>query len=318
MGSFEIIRGWEKFQGLPICYTILKMSSLRLLLCVLLLLLPGSVRAEPNPKLFFRPNYSPDSPRQFIVPPLASLLLPGTDQWLEGQFGHATFYSTFGIGGLTLRIFADENVDNRYKDLGTQIYFTAGALSLYHSFRTAVYTRRPYKEFDFLQIDERPTDLLFSPFHSRYLERLTTWIPLLTAAGIFFLVDFEPTGGDGGSVSFSDLSYASGIGLTTGVAEEAVFRGWVLPVAMHYTQSKPGAILISSAAFSLAHGLRFRHFVTSMLFGLYAGWLTQHNDWAIGEAIFIHSWWDVMAFLADYANHREHAVLRLPVLHLQF
>ncbi|MFM8314708.1 MAG: lysostaphin resistance A-like protein, partial [Deltaproteobacteria bacterium] len=164
---------------------------------------------------------------------------------------------------------------------------------------------------------EKPTDLLQAPINFSYLERWTTILPLALGAGAFF---FVTPGKSSGPVqaNLDDVFYAGSVGYMTGIGEEAMFRGWLLPVLYNWSGDQKITLGLSAIVFALAHGLKVRHFVTAFFFGLYSGWLTQENNWSIGEVTFIHSWWDIMAFAADYINRREHAFLRLPTVSFSF
>jgi membrane protease YdiL (CAAX protease family) len=270
-------------------------------------------------KPYFEPPNEDMTPRAFIVPPLLSFLVPGADQWVEGQLKPAALYTGGGMAGaLLLSQAKGVTADNRYRDLAWQVYFTAGSLSLYHSFRTALTTRIPKGEFTFMGSSaEKPSDLLEAPIDFNYLGRWTTLLPLSVAAGVFFFM--TPSKADESTnASLNDVFYASSVGYMTGIGEEAVFRGFVLPLMYYYTENQKLTLGLSSIIFALSHGFKVSHFVTAFFFGLYSGWLTQENNWSIGEVTFIHTWWDVMAFMADYTNHRKHAFLRLPTISIRF
>lgn len=268
---------------------------------------------------YFEPPNQDMTPRAFIIPPLLSFIFPGADQWVEGQLKPAALYTAGGLTGAILLTQAKTTTpDNRYKDFAWQVYFTAGSLSLYHSFRTALTTRIPQGEFTFMSsTPEKPSELLEAPIDLSYLGRWTTLLPLALGAGAFFFV--TPSKSDeASSASLDDAFYASSVGYMTGVGEEAIFRGFVLPLMYYYTEDQKLTLGLSSIIFALSHGLKLGHFVTAFFFGLYSGWLTQRNNWSIGEVTFIHTWWDVMAFMADYTNNRKHAFLRLPTLTFNF
>jgi membrane protease YdiL (CAAX protease family) len=270
-------------------------------------------------KPYFYPPNEDMTPRRYLLPPLLSFVLPGADQWIEGQYKPAGLYSFGGLAGIILLSQAKSTTqDNRYRDFAWQSYFLAGGLSLYHSFRTAVTTRIPNGEFKFLgSITEKPSDLMMAPIDISYLQRWTTLVPLILAVGAFFYI--TPTRSDERSVaSLDDFFYSGSVGYMTGVGEEAVFRGYLLPVLYQYTESQKISLGVSSGIFALCHGLKVNHFVTAFFFGLYSGWLTQQNNWSLGEVTFIHTWWDVLAFVADYTNHRKHAFLKLPTISINF
>ena len=61
--------------------------------------------------------------------------------------------------------------------------------------------------------------------------------------------------------------------------------------------------------------------IAQLLLGYHLGYVSQKNNWTLGEAIFIHTWWDVIAFSTIYhykqAEPENEAVQRLkPVLWL--
>lgn len=277
---------------------------------------------EDRDQLELRPYFEPPNkdltPRNFIFPPLLSFAIPGFDQWVEGQYRPAGLYTGgAGLGALMLSQAKKTTPDNRYRDLAWSVYFTAGGLSLYHSFRTALTTRIPNGEFTFMSsTPEKPTELLEAPINFNYLGRWTTLVPLALGAGVFFMVTPNRSD-DTTAASLDDAFYSGSVGYLTGVGEEAVFRGFLLPVLYQYTGDQKLTLGLSSLIFALSHGLKVSHFVTAFFFGLYSGWLVQENNWSIGEVTFIHSWWDVMAFVADYTNHRKHAFLKLPTLSIQ-
>ena len=280
---------------------------------------PGDEENEPRLKPFYEPPNEDLRPRNFIGPPLLSFLLPGFDQWAEGQTRYGALYTGVGFGGIILLSQSRKSaIDNRYRDFAWQVYFTAGSLSLYHSFRTALTTRIPNGDFSFMSsTPERPSELLEAPIDLSYLSRWTTVVPIGIAAGVFFFMTPSKSG-DSANGSLNDAFYASSVGYMTGVGEEAMFRGFVLPLMYYYTEDQKLTLGLSSLIFAMGHGFKVKHFVTAFFFGLYSGWLTQENNWSIGEVTFIHTWWDVMAFVADYTNHREHAFLRLPTISISF
>lgn len=266
---------------------------------------------------YYYPKSDPISERSVLLPPILSFFVPGLDQWIEGQFGPATGYTLGGVGGVLVHQTARPNIDNRYRDIGLQMYFTAGALSLFHSFRTAASSRKQKGEYRFLVNDEKPHELLMSPLRYKYLSRWTTILPLVAGAALYFFIS-PGTSNSEGSATFGDLAYASGISYMTGISEELLFRGYLMPVLYQETQNPFLSVAASGTAYAFAHGLRFNHFITALAFGLYAGSMVQAQDWNLGEMIFVHTWLDLMAFLGDYVARREPAFLRIPPIHFTF
>ncbi|MFM8316306.1 MAG: hypothetical protein ACKOA8_18670, partial [Deltaproteobacteria bacterium] len=199
--------------------------KLGLSLLLLLILWPLCTQAEPyeppeDRELELRPYFEPPNkdltPRNFLVPPLMSFLIPGSDQWVEGQMKPAALYTGGGaLGALLLTQAKKTTLDNRYRDFAWSIYFTAGGLSLYHSFHTALTTRMPGGEFTFMgSVPEKPTELLEAPINFSYLGRWTTLLPLSLAAGVFFFVT-PNTNAESTPANLDDAFYAGSVGYMT-------------------------------------------------------------------------------------------------------
>jgi membrane protease YdiL (CAAX protease family) len=92
------------------------------------------------------------------------------------------------------------------------------------------------------------------------------------------------------------MSYGAGVG------EETVFRGFLMPVARNLTGSDWIANGISSTVFAAAHiSSDYQYPVAQFLFGTYVAWLSQYRNWTLAEGIFIHTWWDTISILSEYA-----------------
>src|SRR5690606_29908267 len=117
--------------------------------------------------------------RNLYFPPLASLVFPSFDQWWEGQHAAAGVYLGAWVTGVTLMTQAQQAIsdsehdrlfdrDQKFRDYtdvkrqfayGAQLTLFAGEMSAYHSFRTAMKTRKQDGQFTFLTTDEDPGDL---------------------------------------------------------------------------------------------------------------------------------------------------------------
>ncbi len=266
-------------------------------------------------KVFFFPRSGDKYPRKFILPPLFSLLLPGSDQYWEKQWIPGLAYTAGGLSGLGLIMASRDSGDSRYKNFGFDVFLTSGSLSAYHSFRTAIISRKLQGEFTYVMQDEIPATLLFAPFDYHHLQEITTWAPLAAGFVLFMFLGERKTGG---TATLNDLFYAGTVSYMNAVGEEALFRGWVLPVMKHYIGVDSWSIGVTAGLSSIYHGMRFKHWVSALALGAYLGWLTQRNDYAIAQGIFIHTWWDVIAFMSDYAYNREQAFLSLPPVVITF
>lgn len=286
-----------------------------------------------QPKAFFTtwvPN--PEKRRNFILPPLASLLLPGFDQWWEGQHESAVFYSGVALLGANIGAHhrasrpnlkyepTSRNDGVRWNVWGFQVYQMMGGLSAYQSFRTAVKTRQKDGEFSFLKNEEGVEDVLAAPLRFRYFARPTTFIPLgLLAAGMFLIHD-ENYSPNWGQFSTTDGFFAAGYSYNAGTHEEALFRGWIMPTAMQYTDSPFWSNTLQASVFAAAHLSSNPIPWQQFLFGWYLGYLSQQRDWTLAESVFVHTWWDIIIFTAVYldANSRGEKAVAVPLLSATF
>lgn len=288
----------------------------------LLLWIPA-VCAEES---WFTPAHRSEEPQNLYWRPLVSLLLPGFDQYLQGHTTSGLVYSSVWLGsGAWYANRAErlhevqeemqwdrwtEQQKNDYTNheelprqatLALQYVTSVGAMSAWHSFRSVVETQKPLGRFEFLQQEETPMDLLTAPFQFEYLQRKTTWIPLLIAAGIGALSpNVLPEEYQRDPYSSSDAAYASAISYNAGVSEEALFRGYMQPLFYESSRSTHLANGLQAVIFALAHRATIDRPFAQAGMGFYLGWLHQKRDWTLGESIFIHAWWDVIALSSHY------------------
>jgi membrane protease YdiL (CAAX protease family) len=274
-----------------------------------------------------------------VWPALASGLLPGFDQWWEEQNRQALAFSGFAVAGLMLNVDAQRrlaerpaqniSLDSRDDDvrtalLGSQMYSAAGSMSAYMSFRSAVRTQKPFGRFQFLENEESVDELLSAPLDFSFLKRPTTYLPLAGVATLMAV--YASSDGDpfrGSSFRFSDAAFASSFSYLAGTNEEALFRGWMMPVYMDAWDSPFWSNTTQALVFALAHlGPDNPLPLPQLALGWYLGYLTQKNHWTLRESIFIHAWWDLLAFTGSYlhdARSGTHtAVLRLPAVLITF
>jgi membrane protease YdiL (CAAX protease family) len=269
-----------------------------------------------SPNSAFSVIYNPTQPRTFLLPPLISFFLPGFDQWWEGQYKYGAIYSGIGAASLTASLIKDSAIytvnnpfwsdDNRLGSLSALFFQTSGSVSAYHSFRTAVRSRRGKGDFSFLTQEESPLDLLLAPFHFEYFTRATTYLGLpLQLIGAILLSELQDSSifdSNWSVPTVSDVFYANAFSLNAGVGEEALFRGWLMPVAMHYMDQAFLSNAVTALIFGALHYKPGYIPISQTLGGFYLGFLTQNNNWTIGESIFNHVWFDVIAFLIIYST----------------
>jgi membrane protease YdiL (CAAX protease family) len=303
----------------------------------------------------FTPPRNPERPRGYIWPPIYSLMIPGLDQWIERQYVPAATYSSISAlsSAYSLRNYQrlyDYQQTNEYRRLtpeekedrmihgelerkvalsqqlaGGPLSLGLGAmssLSAYHSFRTAVTTRYQFGQFTFLDpaVEETTADLALAPFKFKYLARPTTIVPLAIIATVYAMqtgATYEESDEyRKDKLDNSDIFYGSGISYLAGVHEEALFRGWMMPVFMQWTGSPFWSNTITASTFALAHLSTNGTPLPQLMLGWYLGWLSQRRQWTLSESIFIHAWWDVFALMGSYQVRRKEAEAILPVIWL--
>jgi membrane protease YdiL (CAAX protease family) len=308
----------------------------------------GTGRAQG--KAFFLDE--PERERSDFLVPTVSLLLPGFGQWKEDQHGYASIYSGGALGGAFYSSYFAQKVDEKYlgdtegllpsrddphnKDpdilrarLGSQTYFTFGCLSAYHSFRSAVPTAKGDR-YAFLTQEESPAELALSPFNVTYLLRPTTILPLLLGTGMLVsalqappkeLADAQL---QKSAYSPRDTLFAAPLAYNAGMGEEALFRGWLMPLLRANTGGDTTANALTALIFGLGHlSANNKAPLFQTLAGYYLGYVTQRNQWRIGESIFIHAWWDLLIVSASYAfspldKQKASPIIWLPPLQLSF
>ncbi len=295
-----------------------------------------------------------EKPRSAFWIPLSCFFVPGLDQWWEGQWYGAIGYTGTAVGGFAFASYiaaknglvtaAEErpegddpaedapkeekkadldskNIAVRKVMLGGQLAQWAGGMSTYHAFRTAVRTRKTnLGEYGFLNYEETPWDLMLAPARFDYVIRPSTFIPLAVIGALSYLSLKQEIPADSDierdAVRPADYFFAGAFSYNAGTHEEAVFRGWLQPWLMEQWGSPFWSNATQSTVFAAAH-LNTNPFpIIQLLLGYHLGWVTQKNGYRLGEAIFIHTWWDVVAFVSAY-NYKqkakdEEARLRIP------
>jgi len=287
---------------------------------------------------WFMPAYNQDEKRSDIGVPIVSFLLPGFGQWLNDDAVSGAVYSGAAIAGYVYagsvaandhlthqdevmkqraadngvseqQALAQKDIAKRKNTLGGLVAQGAGGLSLYHSFRTAVATRRAAGEYSFLARDETPVELLTAPLHFSFLARPTTYIPLAIGATIAAIQARQKPGPDmmRSKYNGADALFTSAFSYNAGTHEEAIFRGWLMPVAREYGANDTWSNVVQSLLFAAAHLGSNPTPLPQLLLGYDLGYVTQKNHWALSESVFIHVWWDVMAFYSQYQSDWKYA-----------
>jgi membrane protease YdiL (CAAX protease family) len=109
-------------------------------------------------------------------------------------------------------------------------------------------------------------------------------------------------------------AFAGSISLNAAVGEEALFRGWLLPMLTEKSGRFWVANGLQAAIFGGLHASQADSFAFVIgLGGLYNGWVTRRNDWSIREVIFQHFWYDVAVITAELLRDDARTVTLLPI-----
>ena len=261
------------------------------------------------------------APKSDIWMPAVSFVLPGLDQWIEGDYGAAAAYSGIWLGGGLLASEANKALKDRDLDsgketkysardgdvrrymLGNQLTMAAGSFSTLHAFRRAVDSRREQGQYSFLSEKVTVPDLAMAPFRFEYLTRPTTYVPLgIISALAVYSAQSSSDKSENVALEPLDGVFAGSFGYLAGTNEEALFRGWMMPLLREYVAGDVTSNILQSLVFALAHRSQLDVPITQLLLGYHWGYVTQRNGWSLGEAAFTHAWWDVVAFLAIYSK----------------
>lgn len=256
-----------------------------------------------------------------ITMPAISFILPGTGQLYRKQLVSGGLYAGLALAGINyseqasrdIRLSEKEKLDIGSQNtavrkyiLGLQVYQASGGMSAYHTFRSAVWQRQKYNQYKFLVKGDTPMEILTAPFDFKYLTRSSTYIPLLVGGSLsWYLATHPGPSFTRRTVNREDMVFSSAFSFGAGTHEEAVFRGWIMPVLHEQGLSAPIANVGQGLLFALAHLGNNNLPLPQLFLGLHLGRITQRNQWTLGEAVFIHTWWDVFAFLSSYHLYKK-------------
>ncbi|GEM_PF-2193604 len=298
----------------------------------------AAVDAPPAPKPARPAAPDPDDPAP-VAPrlrakfksdlwlPLPSVFLPGFGQYFQGEWSGLA-YTGVAVGGLIVysegrlelasdastdpsQLFASEDWTLRKVILGASAAQGCGFLSAYSAFRSSVPRFQAEDgKYLFLTGQESLGDMALSPLRFDHLGKLSAALPLgVLAATVTYLAMDERSSHPGSDWTFSadDPAFFGPLAYNAGLTEEALFRGWLLPVAYQYTGGRwwlangAQALLFAGAHYSSANPVPWPQF----LLGYYFGSLTRKNGWTLSEAIFVHAWWDTILFVGQAVTTRR-------------
>jgi membrane protease YdiL (CAAX protease family) len=262
--------------------------------------------------------------------PLASTFMPGFGQYFQGDWtggvytgvavagyllaiqGASEIISDFGEDALeesSNSMLFSESWSYRKIVLGSLAAQGSGFLSAYSAFRSSV-PRFQAEDGRYLFLGRRESipELMAAPFRFDHLLKPSVAIPLgVLAGGVGYLVASERSDHRGArwTMSGDDFLFTGAEAWNAGVSEEAVFRGWLYPLAYQYLWQD---FWLANGAQALLFGAV--HYDSEAnpfpwpqaLLGFYFGWLAKKNGWSLSEAIFMHAWWDMILFAGGVAT----------------
>ena len=257
-----------------------------------------------------------------VLAGLASLVIPGTGQMSNGDYGEgAAYLGVFAVsvyGAVRYRgreDFLDEDErldeanDREFINRTTLGYDYAARLAtdtmLYSSYAAYRDARaRDNSGYRRSAPRESLADLAAAPFSLRYLSRPTTFIPLaIQAVGVFsqsyrYRIDRAADVSRGDLYTFNFVANEM-----TAVGEEAMFRGFINNEFSDRYGDRWG-LALSSAIFGLSHSGAGQTAtpLEATLAGLYLGWIHQRNGFEAGEGAALHYWINVLAGIAAIRN----------------
>ena len=276
-----------------------------------------------------------DEPRSIILFPVLTALVPGLGQAIDGQYLKSASLLGLTLSGVLIAEDAREKQKtflesdslrfHGYRDIqhavsvGSAMTKHAFGIALYDSFLNRVSDYHHVGKYQFLPEKQNLKSIHTAPFEFSYLSRPTTFIPLVVGFGLATSEFNRPSRPDHFELRVSDVAASTSISYVAGVSEEAMFRGWMQPILFENTQNFWVANTIQAVAFGYSHDNAQPYF--QIAFGLYTGWLTPKNNWDLSEAIFIHTWWDVIVITAEFVRTRsktEDFNIQLPAFSASF
>jgi hypothetical protein len=255
------------------------------------------------------------------VPAIASVLIPGLGQAINGDYGEAAAHFSVFAASLSAGLYYQRKPDFltddlRYDDANNREFINQTTLrsdfalrlatdtALYSSFAAYRDARaRDDRSYRTPAPKESLTDLAIAPFSWEFLSRPTTFIPLALQAlaasrkggyGIFRAPDVSK--GDLHAYNFTTNEF-------TAVGEEGFFRGFVNN-DLSARWGNGWGLAGSSLLFGLAHNGQGNtaNTVQATIAGAYLGWVHQRNGFEIGEGVALHYWINVLAGLSAIRN----------------
>ncbi len=244
-----------------------------------------------------------------VLIPIGSVFLPGLGQYIHGETKVGLVYSSLAIAGIVAEGAVSyegdfpRDSDDQLAEAISDVGFSASFLGAWDAFHRGIPAMRRQGRYQFLpRRRESVGSLLSAPFDVRFLRRWTTWVDLAQTALVTGLIlserepatPYVPYRGN-------DAAFAASSAMNAAIAEEAFFRGYLLPMLHERTGRRfwvaNGTQAAVFGALHLPGGAGpFAAYIGT--WGLWEGWVVKRNDWSVRESVFHHFWYDAAIFTA--------------------
>ena len=267
------------------------------------------------------PAYAADP----VLAGIASLIIPGTGQAANGEYGVAALhFGVFAVSAYGVVHYRNQNdyldADERYDadnnrefinrttlkyDYAARLVTDVALYSSYGAYRDA--RQKDNSGYRTPLPGESLTDLAKAPFSFEFLSRPTTFIPLAIEAAVLYHYNGSKDAYGiyrANDVSERDLHvFNFTANEMTAVGEEAFFRGF-LNNELSNSYGDGWGVVASSAIFGLAHTGQGNtaNALQATAAGFYFGWLHQKNGFQTGEGAALHYWFNVLAGISAIHN----------------
>lgn len=260
--------------------------------------------------------------------PMWMLYVPGATHFADGRIGMGLAFSTFEIGMVTTGLVFDKQLgkysNSQYYNYPLFIGLNALAVDKCDVFRNQleiIHYNIPSFKYDNMSFNE----LIKAPFQPKNI-----FTPITGGFIALALVELFLSGNDKEysfkhmeQMQFMDRYISRNKGLAiygaasmamsweAGVAEEYIFRNYLMPV-LDYRMGQRKGLLISSGIFGGMHAFNYLfverpkatdilyHITFASVMGYVLGKNVQNHNYKIGQAVAAHTWYDYTLMLGSF------------------
>jgi len=274
--------------------------------------------------------------------PLWTVAVPGASYFYQNKILKGSIFATLEIGGIYLGIKYKDELKSKSSSpyynfpmaIGQQA-FQVEKLANFRNHLEQVKYRNPNFKYD----DLSEKELYLAPFKRKNIFTPITGI-FAVLAGVTLGANYylgiqnnSPSLSGIGEMSLGDsylprnqaLAIYCPLGAVqawgAGVAEEYVFRNWLMP-QLDYRYGKKKGLVLSSVAFGLSHFPNYfkansretrmaalSQLATTSLAGMVYGFDVQRRGYNIGPSVAAHAWFDMIVMVGSFLINPENNYL---------